>query len=316
MKKFLSILLVLTLVLSMGVGVFAVDYEDAQPVRIEKKLTVNGGVNPAETFNFTIGAGAGERDGETIAAPAFDPNEFTITVGAGDDEGSADINLPTFTQVGVYSYPITEIAGDTAGFGYDGAEYNLVVTVINNGDGEFIRVLTLVDEKNVKRDAFQNEFSAGDLIITKEITGNYAVFTDEFDVTVTLTPPEGKFIKEGPIYVTGAVDNVGNVSGPDDGKVLVTFKVTNDSTVTIANIPYGVTYLVEEDSGKYDSNLTDDSFIGTMGEGEHLVAIVNTLETQIETGINLDNAPYILILVGVAAGLVAFTFKRRVSDEK
>ena len=328
MKKLLALILVLTLVLSMGITAFAVvipAYEDWSPVTINKeiKLTNEGTINPAETFNFTIGAGVVTKAAAGVTAPAFDTNTFDIDIAQGILLGSDEIVLPEFGHVGVYTYPITEIAGSTAGFDYDDGTYYLVVTVINNPDyvvgqtSKFLRVLTLTDENNVKRDSFENDFSAGSLVINKKITGNYALFDDEFEVTVTLTPDQGKNIKKGPISVSGAVGGIGSVADPDaDGKVVITFKVTHESEVTIANIPYGVSYVITEDSGDYESNIPEGGFIGTIGAESYEVDIVNKLDTEISTGINLDNLPYILILVGAAVGLVAFTMKRRLSDDR
>ncbi|NMA64840.1 MAG: hypothetical protein GX957_01190, partial [Clostridiaceae bacterium] len=129
----------------------AQEYDDNCSVTINKNLAVNGGTNPSETFSFAIGEGTGERDGATFSAPEFDSDTFTITVGQGGTTGSADLDLPEFTQVGVYTYPISEDEGDTAGMRYDDTPKNLVVTVINNPDydsqdeesQEFLRVITM-----------------------------------------------------------------------------------------------------------------------------------------------------------------------------
>lgn len=336
MKKLLAIVLVLTLVLSMGITAFAVvipAYEDWSPVTINKeiKLTNEGTINPAETFNFTVGAGSGLRDGVAITAPDFDPdndpNEFSIDIAQGVLLGSEDIALPTFSQVGVYTYPITEISGDTAGMIYDNGPYDLVVTVINNPDfGEedqppFLRVLTVTrtvmvdnEEVKIKVETFENEFSAGDLKIDKVIAGNYSDPNDEFEITVTITPPEDLVINAGPIVWNTATENV---SGPDiDGKYTAVYTLKGGENVTIENLPYGVTYEVEEtDSGEYDPTY-DGNEEGVLEEELVETIITNTRNTEINTGINLDNLPYILILVGAAVGLVAFTMKRRLSDDR
>ena len=323
MKKLLSILLALTLVLSLSAFAFAETdngdnvYDDWSPITIKKevKLTNPGTVHPAEIFNFTIGSGT-VLEGNAASAPAFEPNTFTIDVGEGDGEGSTNINLPEFTDVGVYSYPVFEVPGNTAGMVYHDGEtaYELVVTVINNPDGDgFLRVLTLTDENNVKDDAFENEFSAGKLVITKKIEGNYAVYSDEFEVTVTLTSEQGKVIKEGPISVTGAVDDIGSVVKNEDGTVTVTFKVTDGSEVIIDNIPYDVSYEVAEESGNYTATI--EGATGVIGESQ-TVAITNRLDKEIQAGVNLDSLPYLLLLVGAVVGLFGFAMKRRLAGNR
>jgi len=323
MKKLLALVIVLSLVLSMGIVASATPngggssaYVDTEEIQVKKEvvLTNEDTVHPAEIFNFEIGAGVVE-DGEAESAPAFDPNEFSISVLQGEIFGTDDIELPVFDEVGVYTYPITEIAGDTAGFVYNLGPNYLKITVINDGEGGFLRVLTLLDEEaEEKFDAFQNDFSAGSLVISKEITGNYALYDDEFDVTVTLTPPADKVIKEGPIEVLDAVNDVGSVTKNSDGTVTVTFKVTHESEVKIANIPYGVGYVVTEDAGDYDSNVPEGGFTGTIGAASHEIELVNELDTEINMGVNLDNLPYILILGAATLGLVGFTMRKRFNN--
>lgn len=313
MKKLLSMVLVLTLVLSMGGLAFA-QYTDSSPIIINKEITLTnpGTINPAETFNFTVGAGTGLRDEVAITAPTFETNTFTIEVGEDELIGSTNIELPTFEQVGVYTYQVTEVAGNTAGMKYDDGTYYLVVTIINNLDGEgFLRVLTLKDENNLKEDAFNNTFSAGDLTVEKVIDGNYADPNDEFKITVTVTPIGDAVIN------TGVIDwNTTDVS-IDNGVYTAVYTLKGNESFTIQNLPYDVTYTVEEtDSGEGYEVEYDDNASGEFGEAAITTTITNTREIDINTGINLDNAPYVLILIGVAAGLVAFTMKRRLPNDK
>ncbi|MGI6571613.1 MAG: DUF7601 domain-containing protein [Caldicoprobacterales bacterium] len=313
MKKLLILVLVMSLVLGLGLAASAETYEDGSPVRIEKALTNGGKVNPAETFNFTVGAGAGVRDEAALDAPAFNPAAFTITVAEGGTAGFADINLPEFSQVGVYTYPITETAGNTAGMVYDSATYYLVVTVINNPDfgeenePEFLRVLTLTDENNVKVDDFENTFNAGSLTIKKEVTGNYGDPDDEFTVVVTLAPAEGKVLKAAPITAPGG-DKVIN----DDGTVTITYTVKDGSEFTIDNIPYDVAYTVEEpEPGAYEVSYVNES--GEIEAATTETTITNHRDLEIATGINLDSLPYILILAIAVGGLALLIVRKRMA---
>jgi len=325
MKKLLVILLVLAMVFGMSGVVFATvenvdeEYEDWSKAPINKDVTLGnpGTVNPAETFNFTVGAGSGVRDGTTITAPAFNPASFTIDVAKGVLTGSTDINLPTFTQVGVYTYPITETEGNTAGMVYDQGFNNLVVTVINNPDyGEvqgapkFLRVLTMTggtEENPIKVEAFGNTFNAGDLTIRKVITGNYADPNDEFEVTVTVTPDTGKVIKAIPIdWGTGVTPSVEN------GVYTAIYTLKGGDSVTIKNLPYDVTYtVVETQVGGYDNPEYDDEAIGAMDEKAIETTITNNRGIDVPIGVNLDNLPYIIVLIGAVGGLFVFTIRKR-----
>lgn len=326
MKKILSLVMVSSLVLSLGLTAFAgggdpepepdpdpdpVVYVDYSQVEIKKEVNLinEDAINPGETFNFTIGSGI-VVEGNVTGAPEFAEKEFQIIVGQDDPGGSANISLPNFEHVGIYKYPISEDEGNTAGMDYDSAQYYLVVTVINDGSGGFMRVLTLTDGNNVKRDAFINDFSAGSLIVEKEITGNYAVFSDTFEVTVVLDAGE-QDLQEGPIAIVGAVPGSGSVAKKTDGTVEVKFKVTDKSIVSIDNIPFGVSYSVSENSGEYEQDIEGGS--GVIAEFSQDVFITNNLDKEITTGVNLDNLPYILILGGVLLAGLGLLIRRRLS---
>ena len=316
MKKLLSLAMALVMGLSMGAPVLAVEApEDWTEIKVEKKidLTNTGTVNPAETFNFTVGTGTVDGTGVSgVTAPKI--NDFSISF---DEEGqvasSTVLQLPTFKHVGVYTYEISETAGNTAGMRYNEKAYKLQVTVFNDGVGGFKRVVTLVTgENDVKTDKILNTFEAGELVVTKEITGNFSQSDDTFEVTVTLTPDEGKNLKEGPITVTGAVEDSGTVNRNGD-EVTVTFTVTDGSEVKIANVPYDVSYVVTEDSGDYKEKITDTDN-GKIDKDTQKVKIVNTLDQEVATGVNLDNLPYILVLALVGVGLISFTVRKRVRN--
>ena len=323
MKKLLSLAMALVLGLSMSAPVLAVGvvggnaypYTDETKIKIDKeiKLTNEGTVNPAEIFNFTVGTGTVDGTGVSgVTAPKI--NDFSISF---DEEGqvasSTDLQLPTFKHVGVYTYEISETAGNTAGMRYNEKAYKLQVTVFNDGVGGFKRVVTLVTgENDVKTDKILNTFEAGELVVTKEITGNFSQSDDTFEVTVTLTPDEGKNLKEGPITVTGAVEDSGTVNRNGD-EVTVTFTVTDGSVVKIANVPYDVSYVVTEDSGDYKEKITDTDN-GKIDKDTQKVEIVNTLDQEVATGVNLDNLPYILVLALVGVGLISFTVRKRVRN--
>ena len=323
MKKLLSLAMALVLGLSMSAPVLAVGvvggnaypYTDETKIKIDKeiKLTNEGTVNPAEIFNFTVGTGTVDGTGVSgVTAPKI--NDFSISF---DEEGqvasSTDLQLPTFKHVGVYTYEISETAGNTAGMRYNEKAYKLQVTVFNDGVGGFKRVVTLVTgENDVKTDKILNTFEAGELVVTKEITGNFSQSDDTFEVTVTLTPEEGKNLKEGPITVTGAVEDSGTVNRNGD-EVTVTFTVTDGSEVKIANVPYDVSYVVTEDSGDYKEKITDTDN-GKIDKDTQKVKIVNTLDQEVATGVNLDNLPYILVLALVGVGLISFTVRKRVRN--
>lgn len=335
MKKLLSILLTLTLVLSIGIVGFAEGADPVQEfdeagnplgtqedadwteVKFKKLITTVGNENhPAETFNFTITSVSAkdEQDNDiTSSMPVFAPATFSITAAEGNGEGFVTVELPDYTQVGTYVYKVQETAKNTAGMVYDTAEYEFTVVVLNDGQGQFKRLILKDAETGQKTDVFENEYKAGSLTVNKTITGNNADFNETFPVKVTLTAP-GTEVINSTITVAG---NEGTVvqTGNGTNEVVITFDVTDGSNVVISNIPAGVGYVVEETGLKgYTPTYTAEE--GNISVNENIDAtIVNDLSRDIETGINLDNLPYILLLAGAAIGLGALIVRKRRNTE-
>jgi putative Mn2+ efflux pump MntP len=82
-----------------------------------------------------------------------------------------------------------------------------------------------------------------------------------------------------------------------------------------------VNYFVEEVTNEegfangYTVNY-DELRKGLMNDKAIFTTITNTRITEVPTGVNLDNLPYVLILGAASVGLVAFTLKRRFSDDR
>lgn len=329
MKKILSLLLALTLVLSMGMVAFAVEGtdpagnpfgdqndQDWTSVRFKKSITTkgNGALHPAETFNFTITPVSAENEqGVAITQVPFSPSTFNIPVAVGAGEATATVDLPTFASVGTYVYKVQESLSTTAGMEYDTAEYEFTVIVLNDGQGQLKRLILKDAETGQKTDVFNNEYNAGSLVVNKEITGNNANFTETFPVKVTLTAPENKVINS----TINVADAVGTVTQTGNGtnEVVITFDVTNNSNVVISNIPAGVTYKVEETNLKgYTPTYGNET--GTIVVNENkTTTIINDLSRDIATGINLDNIPYLILLAGAAIGIGALMIRKRKNME-
>lgn len=121
---------VLSISLAMGVNVmpaFAAQvqgppYEDMSRVYLTKnyELTNTGTLSPEETFTFTIDPGTVTDASEGIEAADYMPIVGDVTYQQGE-AGSAnktrqiEIQLPKYNSVGVYTYIIHEVAGDSAG---------------------------------------------------------------------------------------------------------------------------------------------------------------------------------------------------------
>lgn len=139
MKRMISMMLVLMMVLSMSAVVFAADgdpdyqntFKDDATVTIKTnyKLTNEGTTSPAETFEYTIEATGVTDAAEGVTVETMKNNMPTIdsvTYNPGA-AGNADemtqkitVTLPVYTSVGIYTYTIKETDNKTAGVTYFG----------------------------------------------------------------------------------------------------------------------------------------------------------------------------------------------------
>ncbi len=329
MKKILALLLIMTLVLSMGMVSFAEEGTDPagnplgdqtdgdwKNVKFKKSITTignDGALHPAETFDFTITPVSAVNEQGVAITPIPVIDNFDIAVTEGTGEAIATVNLPTYTNVGTYVYKVVETASDTAGMVYDTNEYTFTVVVLNDGQGQLKRLILKDETTGKKVDVFDNKYNAGSLTVNKTITGNNANFEETFPVKVTLTAPENKVINS----TINVADAVGTVTQTGNGtnEVVITFDVTNNSNVVISNIPAGVTYKVEEtDSKNYTPTYGNET--GTIVVNENkTTTIINDLSRDIATGINLDNIPYLILLAGAAIGIGALMIRKRKNME-
>lgn len=331
-KRIFACLLALTMMFGLSATAFATEsgntytdesgktYSDMKTVTIQKsyKLTNAGTTSPGETFTLEqVGEGTA-KNSEATSAPALG----RIT-GAHFEEGAATVDgatgdikvaLPAYERVGVYEYTLKEVAGSTAGVDYYGKEIKLVVTVVNGDNGK-LRIAGVHTEAKgeAKSASFTNTYSAGTLKVSKTVEGNLGDQSKYFVFTVTLTAAAGKSNYLDSYKITGGSDE----NNPPSIKVgeTKTFKLKHGETINIEGLPYGVTYTVTETAvdgytttvGEKTTNIAE----GTMDEKAKTVVFTNTKNGDIDTGVYLDNLPYILVFAGVLAIAAVFVVRRR-----
>ena len=268
-----------------------------------------------------------------------------ITVKDTDGTGTLKVKLPSYTRVGTYIYQIHEVEGTTAGMTYDTAPRWLVVHVINNlnSDGDVVSGLTYkvamynADPTNMsttqllaaKSDGFTNVYENGKFTVEKKVKGNMADRDKVFNFRVTFAGIE---------HMNGKIKADGReIDLTEDGTYDFTLK--HDQSCEFTNIPFGVTATVNEldESGNviantagakndpytvsYDNNQSvtigskTETDTGVKVNAEFATTIINTSTENVDTGVILDNAPYILMLAVVAGGAMTLVIKKRREEE-
>lgn len=338
LKKIVCLVLGLALMLSLGTVAFADEvtesgettqpstYSDQTTVIIEKvyKIENVGTTSPAETFTVEqVGDGC-VTDGDATTAPALGTIAGAVFAeGAATTEGAKaniTITLPTYTTVGVYEYTLKEAVGTTAGVVYHSGNIKLVVTVMKDADGT-IRVAAVHTEAeneeksgsitNVYRAAGVQSEDTG-LKIMKTISGNMADPDKYFEFTVSLTGETGK------TYAASyAIKGGSYTSNPTSCTVDTPFKIylKAGETITIENLPYGVTYTVDETD--YNGYTTKGEVLtpAMVDAATESVTVNNEKSADVDTGIYTDTMPYILLLAVVAVAAIVFFSKKRYAKD-
>lgn len=327
MKKLLSIGLAAMLAFGLATTSFAEEAGDVTTptdgtVTIHKvyKLENAGTTSPAETFTLEqVGKGR-VTNGEATEVPDLGTitgatyAEGTATTGNGT-QGDIIVTLPTYDAVGVYEYTLKEVDGKTAGVTYYDKGIKLVVTVVNDNNGK-LRIAAVHTESTgeAKSDNFPNTYKAGELDVSKTVTGNLGDKNKYFEFKVTLTGEEGKTYADS--YAVSGANNEGNPTSVEvkaGEKKEYTFKLKHGDTITIANLPYGVKYTVTETAAEgYTTEKTGAD--GTISAADQIAAFTNTKAGSIDTGVVLNNMPYILVLAVLAAGVAVFIIRKRRED--
>lgn len=310
------------------------------------KLVIDNDGKPTDIIHSSMTASeiATAKNNMTISIPSSQTDGITVK----DTEGTGTfkVKLPGYTRVGTYIYKIHEEKGNTAGMTYDDAQRWLVVHVINNmngdnyGTGLTCKVgmftsdptnLSGDDLKAVKSGGFTNTYENGKFTVEKKVKGNMADRDKVFNFRVTFTGIE---------HMTGKIKANGEEITLTDGTYDFTLK--HDQSCEFTNIPFGVTATVNElhvdENGNktviantagaqndvYDVTYVDNQSvtIGTIKVDDEVVDntnltahITNTSTENVDTGVILDNAPYIAMLTFVAAGAVFMVIKKRREEE-
>lgn len=320
---------------------------------LTKKLVVAEGTAPQKmTFDFTVsghvadadkGAKAGTVGGEFTTQPSVTfekTGNEQFTVNTYSQDFSIDLVKllgDNYNKVGKYAYTISENETKIPGITKDAHTYEMIVTVVNkknidldNNTGYGYYVGMYDADGNKVPAEFTNTYNSYSLEVKKTVQGNFGDLGDTFTFYITLGGADGKDNNYASATVT--VSDAANAANGKTwtiggGQQTVTLK--HGQTITVSNLPVGVTYTVTEKKTNDDSTAWVYTTTGeavanaenvlpsiTADNNANKVEIVNKHEGTPDMGVVLDNAPYIAMLAIVAIGGVALMLNKRRRDEE
>lgn len=346
-KKLIAGALALSMMFAMAVPMaFAESMPDVPAtVTITKTLknvnnTAEGAV-PNITASMTL-----DNEGKAKTTPGGVTGDAQISI---DDAtvkngtGTFTVHLDSIKVPGIYTYGLTEKAVNEAGVKQNDKHYTLTIYALNDPDYHYYNRIGAykfrLAEDGVpgKLSEVENSYYAGTVEISKVVKGDFGNHEQKFNFEVTL---------ESDLPVTSVVKIRGKAvtfaKNETTGKYVATkdIQLQDGEFAGIENLPYGVTYTVKEFTtdasgnktyaGENNNELTVNgqkytvkydnatgAFAYTTDEtGEREVTIINDAgEGDIDTGVILDNAPYMLMLAVVAGGAMMLVIKKRREEE-
>lgn len=333
---------------------------DSTDLGIMKNYKVEKGTAPKENFTFSVTYVPGKSKPYTTAYTGYDGTykqpkasetatasfESNMDAQAEAYQASLGIKISDFELPdgpGKYCFEIKENVptNKTPGVTYDETTRYLVITVANNDalngyvyyaqlfDSNYGNDNDLNAHKVSGDEAFTNTYTANNVVISKDIKGGFADLAAKFTFKVKLTYANGKtatqYVGAKVTEYTGETAEVRNQVWAIDGTTEHTISLGRNQSITLTNLPEGVTVtVVETDGGEYTVTKSDDTtgtlenstITATITGTDGKIGFINTKEGTPDMGVVLDNAPYIAMLAIVAIGGVALMLNKRRRDEE
>lgn len=358
LKKFFAGVLAAAMMLTVGAtSAFATTPEytttpDNVDLGIMKNYKVEKGTAPKEDFTFSVTyvPDKSKPYTSTYTYTGTKTVKFEENMTAKDVAytGSLGIKISDFSLPegpGKYCFEIKETSNGTPGVTYDNSTRYLVITVANNDNlNGYVYYAQLYDSNyspatSIKgqatgtkvdgANAFTNTYTANNVVISKDIKGGLGDLAAKFNFKVKLSYANGKtagqYVGAKVTEYDGETQNVKDHVWAIDNTTEHTISLGRNQSITLTNLPEGVTVtVVETDGGEYIVTKSDDTtgtlenstITATITGTDGKIGFINTKEGTPDMGVVLDNAPYIAMLAIVAIGGVALMLNKRRRDEE
>lgn len=324
-----------------AVQAFAEDTTPVTSVSFTKNVTTDGNTYaPATTFEFEIDAAeattANIDDDQVEVLAGVDgvltasdiestPNTAAETSDNYTLNGTITVNASAFGNAvpGIYHYTLSETEGSYAGIRYDETSYDVYVYYVNNDalTSKYVKaVIVALDGVKQSNIVFTNDYGKSnntthDVTVTKIVTGSFANMSDTFSFDVNVNGTSGEAYKV--VYTNGGEEQPAAVV--TSGDTITVDGIGDDDMITIYGLTENDTYTVTENDGASKGYTVTDSdaataagtVSGKVTTDGATATITNTKDGSAPTGIVMNVAPYVLLVVVAAAGCFVFLRKRR-----
>ncbi len=255
--------------------------------------------------------------GKDISFAFTNPTAETNLSGDTYSAGNITITFPTYPEVGVYEYTLTESGSNYAGLTYSDP-ITLKVTVVRlEGVLKIAGIAFRTDTEKLSE--ITNAYEAGTLEVKKTVTGNMGDRNKPFTIKVTFET-DGTATVNSTIGIaltgTAAVTTEGITDSIPAAKWTskdVEFTLKHDDTITFTNVPAGVKYTITETdyTGEGYDTASIDKPTGTMAHDKIAANVTNNKDMPIDTGIATETAAYVMILALALIGAAMLILRKR-----
>lgn len=285
---------------------------------------------PNVTFKFNITGGDAadqitDDDTQTAGVQIVKANE-----GKADTTVNINFKMDQFDAPGEYTYTLQEVATSVPGMTDDTKAYTLKVVVVNTDaeapDGTYVIDSAVLSNDGTKTDSITDYYATYDLTLNKIVTGDFGNKNTPFSFTISFRSNDSNAVS----FTRSDTNEKVNFAS---GEAQVNVNLKHGESVKFTGLPEGVTYSIveaenESDKG-YTTTVTGDGVNYTGGASEikaksvdgdvSVENVAKDVSVQFEnnkvsspaTGIVMDVAPYVLLVVVAAAGCFVFLRKRR-----
>ena len=225
------------------------------------KILIGRDWQPGDTFAFTLTAA----NGTPMPAACAGQASCTVTIAYGDDV-TKSFGTITFTEPGEYTYTVQEVvpadSQKIAGVTYDGAPYDVIIKVIDDGEGHIVADGTPLVQTVAVTNTF-GDVKDGEILVQKILDGREWKIGDSF--SFRLTAAAGTPMPACAASASGCVITITNADASDYIKSFGPIEFTQPGTYI-----YTVTEIVPADAQKIGGITYDET--------EHTVIIKVTLD--------------------------------------